>query len=353
MTFAQARDLRHLRGRAGILVVILEMAAGCTTRALQAREDASRGSAGARLPARASKQSPPEANRDPSAARIVTEDIQRFWEAYDRAAPDFSAEPFEKLYLARGTRGLNDFVRLRIRSAAELVEAIRRCPRYYASIRESTRRIPAMEAEIRASFVALKRLYPDAVFPDVYFVIGRLSSGGTTSDRGLLIGAEMYGRTPETPTEELGDWLRQVLAPVDRVPHTVAHELIHFQQKYGEQPTLLGQSINEGSADFLAELISGRHANQHIHEFADPREAELWEEFRKRMHGKDVSGWLYGDTEGRPHDLGYWMGYKITKAYYERAADKQQAIRDILDIRNFDDFLAKSGYPEQPKGRAP
>ena len=107
----------------------------------------------------------------------------------------------------------------------------------------------------------MKDLYPEAVFPDVYIVIGRLTSGGTTSDRGLLIGAEMNGRTPGMPVEELNDWLKQVITPVDRIPHIIAHELIHFEQKYGGSEVLLVQSIREGSADFLAELISGRHIN--------------------------------------------------------------------------------------------
>lgn len=295
-------------------------------------------------------------NRDPEAARIVTEDIGRFWEAFDRAAPEFPEEPFESLYLSRGTPGLEDFVKARIGSAAKLAETVRKRPKYYASIRESTLRIKDMEPSIRASLRALKDLYPEAVFPDVYFVIGRLNSGGTTSGRGLLIGAEMYGRTPGMPAEELSDWLRQVLTPVDRIPHIVAHELIHFEQKYGGSEVLLVQSIREGSADFLAELISGRHINHHVHEWADPREAELWQEFRQKMHAKGFAGWLYGGdpaSDGRPADLGYWMGYKITKAYYDRAADKGQAIREILDIRDFDAFLAKSGYAERVGGSMP
>jgi uncharacterized protein YjaZ len=135
--------------------------------------------------------------------------------------------------------------------------------------------------------------------------------------------------------------------PVEDIPHIVAHELIHFQQKSGRAQSLLAQSIREGSADFLAELISGRHINQKVHEFANPREAELWQEFRQKMHGKDYSGWLYSDAKDRPHDLGYWMGYQITKAYYDRAADKQKAIREILEVRDFDAFLEKSGYPEK------
>jgi hypothetical protein len=42
----------------------------------------------------------------------------------------------------------------------------------------------------------------------------------------------MYGRTFETPADELNEWLKSVIKPVSEVPHIVAHELIHFQQDY-------------------------------------------------------------------------------------------------------------------------
>ncbi len=40
------------------------------------------------------------------------------------------------------------------------------------------------EPAIREAFRKLKDLYPEAVFPDVYFVIGRFNSGGTASRHG-------------------------------------------------------------------------------------------------------------------------------------------------------------------------
>ena len=55
--------------------------------------------------------------------------------------------------------------------------------------------------------------------------------------------------------------------------------------------------------------------------------------------------------EGRPADLGYWMGYRIARGYYRRAADKAQAIRDMLRIRDFDAFLEASGVAEEFAGR--
>ena len=44
------------------------------------------------------------------------------------------------------------------------------------------------------------------------------------------------------------------------------------------------------------------------------------------------------------NDLGYWVGYRIVKAYYQRSADKQQAFRDILELSDPHAFLAKSGW---------
>jgi uncharacterized protein YjaZ len=89
-----------------------------------------------------------------------------------------------------------------------------------------------------------------------------------------------------------------------------------------------------------------------VHAWADPRAAELWAEFRERMHGTDMAGWLYGgnDATERPADLGYWMGYRIAHAYYARTADKRQAIHDILNITDFDAFLAASGVVAEFEG---
>ena len=45
-----------------------------------------------------------------------------------------------------------------------------------------------------------------------------------------------------------------------------------------------------------------------------------------------------------PSDLGYWIGYRITKAYYRNATDKRQALRDIIELRDPKAILAKSGW---------
>lgn len=288
---------------------------------------------------------------DPDAARLVTSDIQNFWRAFDLAKPENEVEVFEREYFKPGSIGLNDFIKLRLKDAKTLSARVKQFRPYYESARASTLRIESLQPKIRASFYALKYLYPEAVFPDVYFVIGMLSTGGTTSGRALLIGAEMYGRTPNTPENVLNDWLKQVLAPVETVPTIVAHELIHFQQKapWQQRTSLLAQSINEGSADFIAELISGGNINTHLFTYGDPLEKQLWQEFKSEMNGKDTKKWLYNgnSSKDRPADLGYYFGYKITEAYYKQATDKRQAIKAILEIKDFQQFLKDSGYEKK------
>lgn len=129
------------------------------------------------------------------------------------------------------------------------------------------------------------------------------------------------------------------------LPKLVAHEAVHFQQPKTTAPiTLLAQSIREGAVDFIAELAAGRPPAGAYLPYGLAREAELWPEFREMMHGDDMAGWLYGgQPEGRPADLGYFIGYRIAGSYYDHAEDKRAAIADHRSD-GFEGFLARSGY---------
>jgi uncharacterized protein YjaZ len=69
------------------------------------------------------------------------------------------------------------------------------------------------------------------------------------------------------------------------------------------------------------------------------------------MKKNDSTNWLYhgGKTKDRPADLGYFMGFRITQAYYRRAPDKTQAVINILNIKDFNKFVQDSGYFEEKK----
>jgi hypothetical protein len=286
----------------------------------------------------------------PDAAQIVTADLDRFWIAYDKVAnADEAAQiaGFQRDYLDLGSPGLRDFLAARIGSAKDLVATIRRHPGYYRAMRPATKVIAAAADQVREVFRRWQSLAPAAVFPDVYFVIGRMNSGGTTSPDKILIGAEMFSRTADSPEAELGAWHRAVLKGPEGIAAIVAHEMIHCNQAGESGSTLLDAAIREGSADFLGELASGKNINSHLHEWAATRQAQVWREFSAAMSGTDTSRWLYDGDKGTadwPADLAYYVGYQISKAFYDKAADKRAAIRAILDVRDAAAFLRTSGY---------
>lgn len=291
------------------------------------------------------------ASGDPEAARLITSDIQNFWRVLDGATPATAADLFQRDYLDIGSAGLRDFARLRVLSGAALAQAVSARSRYYAAIRANTLAIettPSVKESIRAAFRRLKTSYPEAVFPDVYFVIGRLGSGGTTSPIGLLIGVEMNARGSDTPVDELTAWQRAVTGRIDGLSHIVAHELVHFQQRLAgdSSQTLLTRAIREGAADFVGQLISGGHINGVAHVYGEAHERALWDEFEQEMRGTDTSNWLaQADRSGdRPADLGYYIGYKICETFYERQTDKIAALRMILQASDAEEFLRLSAY---------
>ncbi len=280
-------------------------------------------------------------------AKLVTSDIDLFWRAYDLADAATMPDVLEREYLKKGSAGLAEFTRLRIGDSRLLADTVRRHPRYYAGLRAQSQRIDAYKPAMQAAFDCLRAIYPEAVMPDVYFVIGRMNSAGTVDTSRLLIGVDMFGRGGAESTAELGAWHRAVVSSIDRLPFIVAHELIHAQQAAGGGGTLLAAALNEGVADFVGELIAGQNINPQLHEFARHRHPALWREFERVMRGRDLGGWLYqGEraTAERPADLGYVIGYRIAAAYYDRQPDKSRAIREMLNIRDPEAFLEASGY---------
>jgi hypothetical protein len=255
---------------------------------------------------------------------VCNEDINRFWEAFDstRANSARSEEIFDNLYLKKGTYGLKELNKLSIKGANNLATAVNKYHRYYQSIREHTYQVNRMEKQTGRSFKKLKRLYAAAIFPDIYFLIGDMNAAGKPTKSALLIGTEVYSADENSNFENVYPPFQTILKSltISRLPQVVAHELIHYQQSYYDiNKNLLGSAIMEGSADFI--------------------------EFIKEAKSSNTNKWMWNSSvDGTPGDLGYYIGYKIVQSYYENCKDKRQAIQDILNIKDFDEFLLKSRY---------
>src|SRR6185369_1944227 len=110
----------------------------------------------------ATAQAGPQLNHDPATVKFITSDIENFWRAYDLAAKETDKTKrvaiFQTEYLDKGSPGLKDFLRLRIKSAENLVNAIDKMPKYYESIRPPTLQVQRMEKRMRAAFEKFKSI---------------------------------------------------------------------------------------------------------------------------------------------------------------------------------------------------
>jgi hypothetical protein len=296
---------------------------------------------------------------DPTRAKLITKDVVNFWKAYDIARSDTAhrAGIYHKYYLDKGTDGLQDYFALKVGSINRFVMAHDKKQEFYAAIRKNTAKVESLKPVMISSFVKLKEYYPAAYFPNIYFVIGAFTSGGTASDNGLLIGLDQAVRTSDIPLAELTLWERNNFQALDKLPNMVAHELIHFNQNgMKRDTTLLNAVLVEGMADFLGELISGHTANERLHTWARGREKKIWEDFEKEMYLDRARNWIANaaqETADKPADLGYWVGYQICKAYYDKSTDKKAAIWDMLNLKDSKEFYGKSGVSTQMPSQQP
>jgi hypothetical protein len=303
-----------------------------------------------KLLARARRLEGKQRIKRPEDVKLVTTDIDHFWSAYSTAGRDtaHARAIFRREYFGKGSVGLQDYYSLKIGSDAFFTKRILQRPRYYQSIQATTKTIASEKPKIVAAFRHFQELYPAVQFQNIYFVVGGWVSGGTVSDAGLLIGADQVANGPGVNTAELSLVQRNRCASVSEMPSLMVHELVHRNQ--GPQDgTLLNYAINEGMADFVAELVTGHVTNARLHPYGNAHEKELWAAFQQEMLGTNADNWMANggqETPEKPCDLGYYVGYRIVQAYYAKATDKKQALADILNVRDAKAFLAESGYAE-------
>ncbi len=292
--------------------------------------------------------------------RLVSDDVDRFWTAYDAvratADPDEQRRLFQRLYLDQGTPGLPAFMEAKGYTIDTWLHAIRRYPRYWDTVRPRT--ALAAEALDRAEthIERLRALYPGLRPAGVYFEVGALRSAGTTQADKVLIGVEMATGDESVDISEMPPGLQRFFQtyfasrPLENLDLLITHEVVHTQQT-GERRTLLAQAIYEGVADFVAEKATGRLPDLPYVAFGPAHDAAIKAAFRRDMAGEDFSAWLYNGPSGEfgVGDLGYYIGYAIVSGYYDLSPDKTEAIRTLIELDYGDQaaverLVTASGY---------
>lgn len=286
---------------------------------------------------------PPELTDDPRKAPFVYDDVLNFNQAFDHLTEGVdSLSILQSEYLDKGTPGLKMFIEKYGLTAQMLVDAIQERPEKYRELHKMPELLDSYSKEGRKAYGDLKKYIPDIVYPPTYFLIGAYRGIGSSSAEGSLLAVESWPM------------------PIEGRTTMLVHELAHFQQVmavgydkyvalYGPEKSLLGLCIREGTAEFFTDLVLGQITQTEQLEYVLEHETRLWEQFSKEMYGSETGDWMWtkpSDPE-QPSYVGYALGYRIAKAYYENAADKKQALREILSVTDYPTFFEKSGYARQ------
>ncbi len=279
----------------------------------------------------------------PEEASFVYDDVLNFIRAQEMLADGGDTLVIlQAEYIGRGTPGLKMFIEKYGLTPERLAKAIRKYPDQYASLKRMPRQLKSLEGEAREAFVKLKKYIPGAVYPPTYFLVEAHRGIGSGSTEGQLISVDKWK------------------PPLDHQITMIIHELVHFQQvvavgydKYkalfGPEKSLLGLCIREGTAEFFADLVTGRITQDEGLEYTLKHEERLWEQFETEMNGEETGDWMWKKPEDpeQPYHVGYAMGYRIVEAYYNNAEDKAGAVNDILSVTDYQGFLDQSGYRDK------
>ena len=268
---------------------------------------------------------------------IVISDVALFYKVYDAAGGHPTADQLQHDYLDKGSEGLHVLAEARNVTGARIADTLAKHPEIYADAKRCMTVLPRVRERLQASLQKMDELYPPAKFPPVTIAVGRGKPVGIGSPAtGVQIGLEaLCAVNYLNPDVE------------DRFVHVVTHEYVHVQQPAAldddPHPTVLERSLIEGAAEFIAELTSGVGYSVYVAEMKG-HEKEIEIRFLADEDKTDLSQWLDNGTAEIPADLGYGVGYRIVKSYYEHAADKRQAVRDIIGMTDPHALLAKSGW---------
>jgi hypothetical protein len=298
------------------------------------------------------------------APRVITADIDRFWQAHDRIVglSDTLEQQrlFSELYVMPGTPGLAAMMQARRYTVSQYVAAINRWPRYWQSIRPLTQRAASHAQQIAAGMDRLRAVYPMWRSPTVYFVIGVLRSGGTIQDSMVMIGAESALADRSVVTDEFPPRMQRLRAlfdsdPVKDIVQLNVHEVVHTQQR--DHPyRLLHRALNEGIAEYVSTIALGVPSPWPAIRYAQTQQVRVRERFAEALLSPQaIDRWLYNDTNNEfgIRDLGYGVGFAIASGYVRNSGDSARAVRELVDLDYADSvavarIVDRSGYFATP-----
>lgn len=279
-----------------------------------------------------------------NAGEIFTSDITNFWIAFDSVATvknnEQKIELLNKYYFSKATDALKDYINVRGLKAEDWLKSIEQYPKFWKSVRHNTLSVLEHKEQIEKILIQYKKTYPRFIEPTIYFSIGVIKTGGTTSPDKIFIGTEITMADSTTDSSELIPFFKNYFKQNNNLIQMITHEITHTQQKLitDSLRTVLSSCLIEGSCDFIAEVILKKPYNMPHIKYGNEHKIDLLKKIVKEYKNKDYSNWLYNykSTKDEPADLGYYVGYLLSKEYYSASKNKSKAIAELIELNWLD-----------------
>lgn len=311
------------------------------------------------------------------AQNLIIKDLENFEQMYAQLPRAKSAEDslnlIRSIVLAKGTETFKEYVRQKevqnnFKIEDEYLNQLRLFSRYYASVLRQSEVFKSKEMiqRINAAYSKLLKIYPEAKIKPNVICIGIMDDGGKSFESGQYIGLELFTYNGFADTTEfihstgLMDYMKAASFDISRIDELIVHELVHLSQFKGDNEfikTFKGTIqyiplLGEGGAAFIADLVFDFRAtigpgtfNTKQFEYCQQNEGKLWQDYKNLTDRSKIGDYFYKSTNLYPvRSVGYYLGYQVCKKYYEKAADKRKAIKEIIEVTDYDKFVIDSGF---------
>ncbi|MCP9757169.1 hypothetical protein EGI26_18570 [Lacihabitans sp. CCS-44] len=311
------------------------------------------------------------------AQNLITTDLENFGEMYAQLPRAKSAEDslnlIRSIVLAKGTETFKEYVRQKeaqnnFKIEGEYLNKLRLYPKYYASVLKQSEifKSKKMTKKVNNVYDKLLKIYPEAKIKPNVICIGIMDDGGKSFESGQYVGLELFTCNSFADTTEvvhsrgLMDYMKATSFDISRIDELIAHELVHLSQFKGNSEffkTFKGTPkyiplLGEGGAAFIADLVFGFKAtigpgtfNTKQFEYCQQNEDKLWQDYKNLTDMSKIGDYFYKNTKLYPvRSVGYYLGYQVCKKYYEKATDKRKAIKEIIEVTDYDKFVKDSGF---------
>jgi hypothetical protein len=308
---------------------------------------------------------------------LVIVDLENFEEMFYKLPTAKNTEDtlnlIRKIVLNNGTETFKGYVKYKenqnnYKVEFEYLSRLRTYPKYYASILRQAEifKTKNLKKKVNNVCTTLLKSYPEAKIKPSYICVGFMDDGGKSFETGQYIGLELFACTEKADTSELVktlnnfNYYKSLSFDLMRIDELILHELVHLSQFKGDDKfleTFKGTVayiplLGEGGAAFITDLLFNYKATigpgtfySDQFKYCEQNKAKLWKDYKNIKDFSQISNFFYGNNPSYPvRSVGYYLGYQVCKQYYDKAKDKKKAIKEIIEVTNYDKLVIESGF---------